>query len=92
VSTLGETLSQLQDQDQVFALLAEAGDVMSIASLDNVARATGQDLCDLVLEAVQLFTDKADDEAWVRLIGQVQNADSPGAACLSEMITWFLER
>jgi len=92
MSTLGEILSQLQDQAQVFAILAEAGDIKSIAGLNDVASKSGQDPCDLAIDAVHTFTKKADDEAWVKLIGRIQNADSPGSACLSEMVAWSLNR
>ncbi|MBS0274694.1 MAG: hypothetical protein JSR55_09895 [Proteobacteria bacterium] len=92
MSTLGEILSQLHDEDQVFAILADAGDVKSIASLHDLARRSGQTACEWAIDAVHDFTEKADNEAWVKLIGRIQNADSPGSACLSEIIAWSLER
>lgn len=92
MSTLGEILSSLQDRSEVFALLAEAGDITTIASVNAAAAASGRDPCDLAMDAVEAFTQKADDEAWVKLIGRIQNAESPGGACLSEIITWSLAR
>lgn len=92
MSTLGEILARLQDRSEIFALLAEAGDITAIARLNSLAESSGHDPCDLAIDAVHAFTEKADDEAWVRLIGRIQNADSPGAACLSEIITWSLTR
>ncbi|HSM95600.1 MAG TPA: hypothetical protein VLT91_06130 [Rhizomicrobium sp.] len=92
MSTLGEILSQLHDESQVFAILAEAGDIKSIAGLQDAARRSGQDPCEWAIDAVHNFTEMADNEAWVQLMGRIQNADSPGSACLSEIIAWSLER
>lgn len=92
MSTLGEILSSLHDRSEVYSLLAEAGDITVIADINTAADAAGRDPCELALDAVQAFTQKANDEAWVKLIGRVQNADSPGAACLSEIVSWSLAR
>ncbi len=92
MSTLGEIITRLSDRSEVFTLLAEAGDIKVIADLNKAARISAQDPCELALEAVQTFTEKANDEAWVKLIGRIQSAKSPGAACLSEMVSWSLAR
>lgn len=92
MSTLGEILTGLQDRSEVIALLAEAGDVATIAGIASAADASGRDPCDLAIEAVHAFTEMASDEAWVKLIGRIQDADSPGAACLSEIVSWSLAR
>ena len=92
MSTLGEVLSRLNDPAEVVVLLAEAGDIAAIASINNLAASSGEDACELALDAVQAFTQKATDEAWVKLIGRIQSADSPAAACLSEMISWSIDR
>lgn len=92
MSTLGEILAGLSDRSEVIALLAEAGDVVAIAGINSAADASGRNPCDLAIEAVQAFTEKANDEAWVKLVGRIQDADSPGAACLSEIISWSLAR
>jgi hypothetical protein len=89
MSTLGEILDRLQDRSQIYEMLAESGNIPLIAELDrtNVA---DDDPCDVALRAVQAFTAKADDEAWVKLIGRIQNSASPAGTCLSEMIAWSL--
>lgn len=92
MSTLGEILVDLNDREIVFSLLAEGGDIATIAGVNAGANASGRDPCDLVMDAVTAFTETADDEAWVKLIGRIQNADSPGGACLSEIISWSLAR
>jgi hypothetical protein len=92
MSTLGEILSDLSDPSAVIALLIEAGDSAAITGLNAAADASGRDPCDLAIDAVHAFTERADDEAWVKLVGRIQNAESPGAACLSEIISWSLAR
>lgn len=83
--TLGEILETLHDPDEVRRMLAEAGDVALIAQVDNAA---GDDTCAFALRAVDHFTRNADSEAWVKLIGRVQDAHAPAQACLSEMLGW----
>jgi hypothetical protein len=90
MTTLGEILDQLQDRSEVYQMLAESGNVALIAKLDQVADATGGDPCGVALQAVHAFTGMADDEAWLKLIGRIQDSQSPAGTCLSEMITWSL--
>ena len=92
MSTLGEILDQLQDPLEVRRLMIEAGDMTMAARLDKLACDPGQDTSALALQAIESFTRQADDEAWVKLIGRIQNADAPAAACLSEMLQWALAR
>jgi hypothetical protein len=91
LSTLGEILDRLQDRSQVYEMLAESGNIPLIAELDRINHHEADgDLCEFALRAVQAFTSNADDEAWVKLIGRIQNSQSPAGACLSEMIAWSL--
>lgn len=90
MSTLGEVLAQLHDRSEVYALLAEAGDIAMISRLNDAAEVRAQDPCDVALDAVEAFTARADEAAWVRLMGRLRDAHSPGAVCLSEMISWSL--
>ena len=86
MTTLGEILDRLQDRAEVYQILAEAGNLPLIAKLDQ----TDGDPCEVALRAVHAFTGKADDEAWVKLIGRIQDSQSPAGTCLSEMIAWSL--
>lgn len=92
MTTLGTLLGQLQDRSEVYQLLAEAGNVKLVARLDEVAKSRSCDPCDAALQAVDDFTLHAEDEAWVKLIGRIQDADTPAATCLNEMIAWSLAR
>jgi hypothetical protein len=90
--TLGDVLGRLQDPSQVHQLLAQAGNIKLVAKLDEIAKARGCDPCDAALRAIDDFSLHAEDEAWVRLVGLIQDADSPAATCLNEMISWSLAR
>lgn len=90
MNTLGEILEQLGDPAEVHRLIVEAGDLSMLARLDKAAGDKGINAGDLALEAVEAFTRQADDEAWVKLIGRIQDAGAPAAACLSEMLRWAL--
>lgn len=90
MNTLGEILEQLHDPLEVRRLILEAGDIALIAGLDKAADGGGTDAGTSALEAVEAFTHRADDEAWVKLIGRIQDAEAPAAACLSEMLRWKL--
>ena len=85
MTTLGEILETLREPELVRQMLAEAGDVTLIAQVDNAA---GADPCSFALQAVDHFTRHANDEAWVKLIGRIQDAPAPAQACLSEMLRW----
>ena len=85
MTTLGEILEHLQDPAEVLQMLAEAGDVALIGEIENAA---GPDTCAFALRAVDHFTRDADSEAWVKLIGRIQDAEAPAQACLREMLRW----
>lgn len=90
MTTLGEILDRLQDRSEMYQILAESGNLTLIAKLDQKADETDSDPCTVALGAVHAFTGKADAEAWVKLMGCVQDSQSPAGACLSEMIAWSL--
>jgi hypothetical protein len=90
VSTLGEVLGQLHDRSQICQLLAESGDVTMIARLDEAAAFAKTDPCDIAQQAVRRFTEKADDAAWLKLVGSLQDSEAPAATCLKQMIAWSL--
>jgi hypothetical protein len=90
MNTLGEILAQLQDPSELERLMLEAGDLAMAARLSKLDCDQGGDPGLLALQAVDAFTRGADDEAWVRLIGRIQDADAPAAVCLNEMLHWAL--
>jgi len=83
MTTLGEILERPQDPAQLRELMVEEGDVLGLAGLNGVEYP-----CGLALRAVADFSREADSEAWVKLIGRIQDSDMPAQACLSEMLHW----
>jgi hypothetical protein len=90
MTTLGEILGQLQDREEIYGLLLESGNASLVATLDEKARTTADDPCGVALKAVHAFTNRADEEAWVKLMGCIRNSQSPAGACLGEMIAWSM--
>ena len=86
--TLGEILDRLNEPDEVYQLLVEAGDLAGMARLQDEAARSGRDPAEIALHAVHAFTASADDAAWISLMGHIQQAESPAGVCLSEMIVW----
>lgn len=92
MKTLGEILEQLEDREHLYGLLLECDNRQLIGELERMSEVDASDPCMLALEAVRAFTNQADDEAWVKLIGRLQGAPSPAAICLAEMIGWSIRR
>lgn len=92
MTTLGEILDQLHDPAEVYQMLVDSGDVMLISELNRMADETREDPCEIALRAVRAFTGKADDEAWIKLVGHVQDSPSPAGTCLREMIVWSIKQ
>jgi hypothetical protein len=91
MTTLGEILERLSDPSEVYRILTEAGDALTILRLNHAAEAAQEDACEVALHAVRAFSERADGEAWTKLVGCVQNSPSPAGACLGEMISWSLK-
>jgi hypothetical protein len=91
VGTLGEILARIDDGADLSSLLAQIPNTDLVEKLEAHAAATEQQPAELARQAVRAFANGADDEAWLKLVGRVQDAPSPAAACLTEMLTWALK-
>lgn len=92
MQTLGEILAQFDDGGRVASLLAGLDNPALLDKLNERANAFCMQPGEVAVEAVRAFSSKADDEAWLKLLGRVQDAQSPAAACLMEMLTWALKQ
>ena len=92
MNTLGELLAEFEDPQKLFGVLAATDDKAVIDFLAERERATGCTPQDIAFDAVQAFTSSASSDAWLKLIGRMQDAQSPGAVCLSEILTWTMQR
>jgi hypothetical protein len=90
MTTLGELMATVGNPLEVAAMMVEVREIPLLVRIDNAAEAAATDRAAIAREAVRAFTDAADNEAWVKLMGRVQDAPFPGAACLAEMIGWWL--
>ncbi len=91
METLGEMIAQLGDGGRVEGLLAQFDNTALLQKLDQRARSREKRPSQIACEAVRAFASGADDEAWLKLLGRVQDARSPAAACLAEMLAWSLK-
>jgi hypothetical protein len=89
---LGELMKSAYDSLEVAAMLVEAQEIALLVRLDGFAAAKATDRGEIARDAMRAFTDAADNEAWVKLMGRVQDESSPAAACLAEMVAWSLAR
>lgn len=88
MDTLGEILAKMNDGTDLRGVLAQIGDPGLLARVEQQARASCRQPEDIAREAVQRFCAQADDETWVKLIGRLQDAPSPAAVCLKEILVW----
>jgi hypothetical protein len=90
MSTLGAILARMDDPAAIAALIAEAGSLGLLARLGEAAASARREPIDIACDAVARFTQSADSEAWVKLMGRMQGEASAAAACLAEMVEWAL--
>lgn len=91
MATLGEIIAELDGGAALEGLIASLESLALSERLQAEAAAAGRPQADIATAAVRNFAQRADDEAWVKLLGRVQDAPSPAAACLKEMLTWALK-
>ncbi len=91
MATLGEIVAQLDGGTDIDRLLARLENPALITKLESHAAAAGRQPAECAVDAVRAFSDGADDDAWLKLLGRLQDAPSPAAACLKEMLTWALK-
>lgn len=89
---LGDMLADLGDETVAAETLMALGDLPLMVALDAAARRAGETTASYAVRAVRQFADKADDDAWLSLMGALGRAHDPAAACLGRMLTWSLRR
>lgn len=91
MATLGEVLTQLDGGINLERLMAQIESPILAEKLEARAVSTGCRPAEFADEAVKAFCSSADDDAWLKLLGRLQDAPSPAAACLKEMLSWALK-
>jgi len=79
---LGDILAKLTDEASAVETILNAGDLTLLTAAKRQAAAEGLDLATCVVQTVQRYTNEADDEEWVTLIGLMNRTNDPGAICL----------
>lgn len=87
---LGDMLAELRDEAVASETLMTLGDLTLMVALDAAAHRAGETPASYAVRAVQRFADRADDEAWLGLMGALERAEDPAAACLGRMLAWSL--
>jgi len=91
MATLGEIVAQLDGGAHLEGLLASLESPALLEQLEARAAAAGLPASQCAADAVRAFSNRADDDAWLKLLGRLQDAPSPAAACLKEMLIWALK-
>jgi hypothetical protein len=79
---LGDILAQLTDETIAVETILGAGDLALLAAVKQQAAVEGLDLGACVVQTVQRYTNEANDEEWVTLIGLMNRTNDPAAICL----------
>ena len=87
---LGDILARLADETTAVETILNAGNLTLLAAVKVQAATDGLDLGACVVQTVQRYTNEADDEEWVTLIGLMNRTDDPGAICLKRAFEYAL--
>ncbi len=91
MATLGEIVAHLDSGADLAYVLAQIGNPALLEKLEAKAAAAGQSPEDVAGQAVRAFANGADDDAWLKLLGKLNDTPLPAAACLKEMLAWALK-
>ena len=91
MATLGEIVAQLDSGADLDHVLAQIGNPGLLEKLEAKAAAVGLAPTEVASEAVRAFANGADDDAWLKLLGKLNDTPLPAAACLKEMLAWALK-
>jgi hypothetical protein len=79
---LGDILASLTDETAAIETILGAGDLTLLAAVKEQAATDGLALGACVVQTVQRYTNEANDEEWVTVIGLMNRTDDPGTICL----------
>lgn len=87
---LGALLKQIQEQNDIPALLESVGDILLLEKVKDLAAAFDETPVEYVAAAVQRYAARADSDEWLRLMTAMEKADEPAKAALTNMVTWAM--
>jgi hypothetical protein len=88
---LGDLINALQDEQTAATTLQSLTNLVLSARTAEMAAAFDESIGQYVAASIGRFAATADDESWLRLIGDVERSDDPGAAALTRMLLWALD-
>ena len=83
---LGDIIARLGDPGAAEATLIEAGDLALLAEVRSAAGLLDMETGDFASLAVRRFLERADDDAWLQLVGVMGKSESPGFDALSAIL------
>ena len=89
--TLGDMIAALDDEAKGASALEALGDIVLLAEVRAMAEAFGESEGGYVATSARRFAALAGDEAWLSLIGVMEQAPMPGQIALQRMLRWALD-
>jgi hypothetical protein len=89
---LGQVLENLAGETFAAEALLTLGNLPLLARVEAVAQQFGESASTYAAGAVRGFAEGASNEDWLALMGALERADDPGAACLQQMLVWSLRQ
>lgn len=83
---LGDIIARLGDKGAAEAVLIEAGELALLAEVREAARSLDMEAAAFASLAVRRFVERADDDAWLHLVGVMGRSDAPGLDALSTIL------
>jgi len=87
---LGDILAKLTDETTAVEAILGTGDLALLAAVRDRASSEDVGLAACVTQTVQRYTAQASDEEWVTLMGMLNRAQDPAAACLKRAFEYAL--
>lgn len=87
---LGDVIARLEDETVAIETLAHLDDLALVAEMTRRAESVGLSLGSYATWAVRHFADTAPDDEWTQLMGALDRAADPGAACLKRAFGYAL--
>jgi len=89
---LGDLLASLSDEATATETILRSGDLRLLTAAREQAGAEGLELGAYVTRAMQRYATGASDEEWITLLGLLNRAADPAAACLQRALACALQR
>ncbi len=83
---LGDFIARIDEPFIAEQALIEAGELALLANVSEAAGQLGFEVAPFIALAVRRFIERADDEAWLQLVGVMGKSEEPGHAALAAIL------